>query len=369
MAAETQSAKPATASPPAGPRLASLDQFRGYTVAGMFLVNYVGSFAVMPAVLKHHNTYCSYADTIMPHFLFAVGFALRLVLLRNIAAMGAAAAYTRALRRITLLFLIGFVFYQLDLEAPIRGGGWVSLWKPVTLGTLWRDTFQTLVHIAVTSLWVLPVMAGPAWARVAFGAVSAGLHIWASSTFWYPLLHEKRVIDGGPLGFLTWTLCAVAGSFAYDFRQSRGARGSLIPLLGWGTGLMIAGYGLSCLGAGGPVAAPPFMPPAGAVDMWTMSQRAGSVTYLAFGAGFSMVVYAAFVWWCDIRGRSSAVLGILGANALAGYLLHALVDVPFTALKDKDDPLWLALLLTAGFMAVTTTLVWLLNRRGWYLRL
>lgn len=56
-------------------RLVSLDQFRGYTVIGMILVNYVGGFAVVPEVLKHHNDYCSYADTIMPQFLFAVGFA------------------------------------------------------------------------------------------------------------------------------------------------------------------------------------------------------------------------------------------------------------------------------------------------------
>ena len=54
----------------------------------MFVVNFLGGFAVTPALLKHHNTYCSYADTIMPQFMFAVGFALRLVLLRNAARDG-----------------------------------------------------------------------------------------------------------------------------------------------------------------------------------------------------------------------------------------------------------------------------------------
>src|SRR5262249_22987681 len=56
------------ASPESG-RIASLDQFRGYTVLGMFFVNFIGHFAVIAAlapVVKHHNTYCSYADTIMP---------------------------------------------------------------------------------------------------------------------------------------------------------------------------------------------------------------------------------------------------------------------------------------------------------------
>ena len=76
-------------------RLASLDQFRGYTVLGMFFVNFVGSFAAIPAIFKHHNTYCSYADTIMPHFFFAVGFAYRMTLLRRLVADGAWSAYSK----------------------------------------------------------------------------------------------------------------------------------------------------------------------------------------------------------------------------------------------------------------------------------
>src|SRR5208283_2501206 len=65
-------------------RIVSLDQFRGYTVAGMLLVNFIGEFQAVGAIWKHHNTYCSYADTIMPQFFFAVGFALRLTFLRRL---------------------------------------------------------------------------------------------------------------------------------------------------------------------------------------------------------------------------------------------------------------------------------------------
>lgn len=350
-------------------RMVSLDQFRGYTVAGMFFVNFAGGYEVMPAVFKHHHTYCSYADLIMPQFLFAVGLALRLVMLRNRAALGVPAAVGRALRRIGLLFLVGFVFYHLDVDLPAGGREGMSLWKPVTAATLWRETFQTLGHIAVTSLWVLPVIAGSVRVRLIFGAGSVLLHAVLSAAFWYDLLHEKRVIDGGPLGFLTWTVPALAGSFAYDFRHGRGAAGSLRPLFGWGAVLMVAGYGLSCFGVGGPLAAPPFFPPEGAVDMWTMSQRAGSASYLVFSAGVAMAVYAGFVWWCDVRGKASGILAVLGANALAGYLLHEMVMPPFAALAHEADPWWRALLVTSAFMAVTTWLVWWCNRRGWYLRL
>ena len=61
-----------------------MDQFRGYTVAGMVLVNFIGDFGVTHPVFKHHNTYFSYADTILPSFLFAAGFSYRLIVARRL---------------------------------------------------------------------------------------------------------------------------------------------------------------------------------------------------------------------------------------------------------------------------------------------
>ena len=85
-------------------------------------------------------------------------------------------------------------------------------------------------------------------------------------------------------------------------------------------------------------------------------------------------MYAGFVWLCDLHRKKLALFTILGANALAAYLVHAWVDVPFSWLRDTprlDEyaRLPLALLLTAGFIATSTFLVWCLNRRGWFLRL
>ena len=66
--------------PGSSARIVSMDQFRGYTVAGMFVVNFVGGLSAFPEVMKHHNghPYFSYADTIMPSFMFAAGFSYRL---------------------------------------------------------------------------------------------------------------------------------------------------------------------------------------------------------------------------------------------------------------------------------------------------
>ena len=65
-----------TAHQPVKSRIVSLDQFRGYTVAGMLLVNFIGGFQAVGATWQHHNEYCSYSDTIMPQFFFAVGLLL-----------------------------------------------------------------------------------------------------------------------------------------------------------------------------------------------------------------------------------------------------------------------------------------------------
>lgn len=353
---------------PSSARLNSLDQFRGYTVAAMFLVNFLGGFAVTPAILKHHNTWCSYADTIMPQFFFAAGFALRLVMLKMLAAGATPAAVMgRGLRRALGLLVFGLIFYQLDGEYR----KWEEL---VTLGwtgflqeSFRRNAFQALVHIAVTTLWILPVICRGWRTRLLFAACSGGLHVWLSHAFWYETLHRWHVIDGGALGFLTWTVPAIAGSLACDV--ARTPPPALRRLTMWGAAAMLAGYGLSCLTAGGHPAPPPFFPPTMPADVWTMSQRAGSLSYLLFSAGWSLVLYAVFCRLCDGRGWSLSVFRDLGRNALAAYILHFIVMDAVLKFCPRDSPLWWALAAgTLHFLIVWWWVRWL-NARGLFLRL
>jgi len=350
-------------------RIASMDQFRGYTVAGMFLVNFLGGFAAVHPLLKHHNTYVSYADTIMPQFFFAVGFALRLVLLRRIEQAGRRAAYLRIARRSLGLVLIGVIAYGLDGSYK----QWAELAELGVSGffaeSFWRSPFQALVHIAVTSLWVLPVAALGWRARVAFAVASGLAHLGLSEWFWYELLHERRVIDGGPLGFMTWALPTIAGTLAYDLVTLRGARAAIRPLLGHGAWLMLLGYGMACLTQGGVWAGPPFVEPWHEPDLWTMSQRAGSLSYLTFSSGFSLAVYALFVWWSDLRGGRSAVFSTLGKNALAAYLIHMWVDQALGGFTPRDAPLWWAAATFALFFWLTLRMTRYLNERELYLRM
>ena len=99
--------------PPLSGRIVSMDQFRGYTVAGMFLVNFVGGYAAIAEVLKHHSDppYFSYADTIMPSFMFAAGFSFRLSALRRLAQIGPAQTYWKFIVRSLGLVLVSMVLF------------------------------------------------------------------------------------------------------------------------------------------------------------------------------------------------------------------------------------------------------------------
>lgn len=373
-----------------GARLVSLDQFRGYTVLGMFLVNYVGNFQVIPAILKHHNTYCSYADTIMPQFFFAVGFAYRMTFLRRIANGGAASAWIKVLRRSIGLILIGAVIYHLDGSV----WSWPDLRELGVAGffrtAFQRNLFQTLVHIGVTSIWVLPVMGASTAVLGLFASGSAALHLGLSHAFYYQWVMTRPGIDGGPLGFLTWTIPLIAGAIAYDVLDPADRSQSLRRIFAVGFALMLLGYAISCLNLVFPPAGlaigpasnsaerfgiarwlvePPFVPPSHPVNLWTMSQRAGSVSYLTFGAGLSLAIFALFVWACDIRAIQIQLFRTLGSNALAAYIIHELVMDAMRPYTPKDSPLWFVCLTFLLFLGITWLFVRYLERNRLYLKL
>lgn len=97
-------------------RIASMDQFRGYTVAGMFLVNFLGGYAAIHPVLKHNNNYFSYADSIMPSFMFAVGFSFRLTYLRRRSQSSALSTVWTYVRRSLALIVVSLVMYGVGTD-------------------------------------------------------------------------------------------------------------------------------------------------------------------------------------------------------------------------------------------------------------
>lgn len=409
----------ADASTPVAPqtntRLASLDQFRGYTVVGMMLVNYFGGYQVCPQILKHTHDYCSYADTIMPQFLFAVGFALRLTFGRRMQTQGSVAAYGRMVRRLLGLVLVSLVVYHVgpraaNWEQLKEVGIWGALYEPLK-----RGWFQTLMHIAVTSLWLLPVVHCTFKVRLAWMLASALAHIGLSYGFNFEWVNTSpNGIDGGPLGFLTWTVPAVVGTMACDvFVQPRERLSlfsfSLVKVFAASLLLMAIGWVLSCGTrlydvpqemveqlksqklAYDPVwpssarfeskrgakiedwlAEPPFVKPPDSTlrkwNYWMMSQRGGTLSYPTFAAGFSLLVYLLFYVASDLYGLQWSFFRTFGTNALIAYVLHSMVSGAVQSFFPKDAPAWYSILGLCLYFLVTWLFVRHLEKQGAYLR-
>jgi hypothetical protein len=225
----------------------------------MVVVNFLGAFAVTPRVLRHTNDYCSYADTVMPHFLFAVGFALAIVWGRTATSGADSQRRTqwRLVRRSLTLAAVAFLLYfpwgTNNLPTQFfESSFWFSVFK--------RDWFQTLTHIAATTLWMLPMLKWGPVKRSVWLATSILLHAFLSEIFYFHWVHASPGgIDGGPLGFLTWLIPASIGLWAGEAMQRLDPRTlEALPLasakkplrakcLFVACALMLLGYSMSCL--------------------------------------------------------------------------------------------------------------------------
>jgi predicted acyltransferase len=357
-------------SPELAGRIASLDQFRGYTVIGMLVVNFLGGLDAVPGLLKHDSRHCSYADTIMPQFFFAVGFAYRLTFQKRLARDGSRAAYGHAVRRCLGLVLLGIVLYQVDFRATHWRGFVEQGPLGILLAAFQRRPFQALVHIGLTALWITPVIAARPVVLMAFLLLSAALHQVFLERFYFAYAWRVGVIDGGPLGFLSWTIPTLSGALAFDAWQALGPRRGWPVLILSGTVLMGMGHFLTGLGPSG-FAPPPFVPlPEGrTVDTWTMSQRAGSISYQTFAAGISLAVCALFVLVCDVKGHNSSLFRTFGTNALAAYVVHDPVGEFVKHFVPRDAPGWYVIACLLVYLGICWLFLRSLERRGIFFRI
>jgi predicted acyltransferase len=396
-------------------RIASLDQFRGYTVAGMFVVNFLGGLAAIHSVFKHNNTYFSYADSIMPSFLFAAGFSYRLTILRRLEQVGPRAAYGRAVLRSLSLVLVSLALFGLGSDfgswSQMTGGNVREFVAKLLKASLW----EVLAIIGVCQVLTLPVVAARPLVRVLTMAAFLSTHVVLSYLFNYEFVYGRpngmdqywgtagtRAWDGGFFGPLMWSVPMLGGTLAIDVVSGEGAGARPFRrLAGWGAGLMALGCALSCLttlydvkssdpveypvspvlpplrdlGAtprGSLLADPPFVKPppeVRAVNYWMMDKRVVTGSFTLFSTGFAFALYSLFVWVCDWGGQGLEMFRILGQNPLAAYLLHHPVEKTVRACVPEDSPLWWCLIGLLIFFTITMLFIRYLDRHKMFIRL
>jgi len=397
-------------------RIVSVDQFRGYTVAGMFLVNFLGELAVTHQVLKHNNTHFSYADSIMPSFFFICGFSFRYTFLRRIGELGWSRCAGRIVKRSLALILVSVMVYGFNEL--------ISTWKGVSpksagefLAVLLKaNLWEVLALIGAVQLLLLPVVAATARVRVAALVLFGVLHILLSWSFNYDFVYgrpnwmdplwgtvEKRAWDGGFFGLISWAEVMLAGTLAHDVVVSRSPQAACRRLFAWGAALMISAYALSCLATlygpsdGSPkdkmavspvvppfanvrarswaslLAAPPFLPPpppdVQPSNYWMMDKRVVTQPFVLFSTGFAAALFGLFVVACDAWGWQLGLFRTFGQNPLAAYIIHHFVAHSILGVVPRDSPLWWALTGLAVFFGITWIFVRSLEKHGLYLRL
>lgn len=377
-------------------RLASLDAFRGFTIAAMVLVNNPGDWSHLYAQLEHATwNGWTFTDTIFPFFLFIGGVSMALSLGR-LAAAGASkpALLGKLAWRAALIFLIGFTlnfmpYFNLN---TVRIPGVLQriavctlLAAPIVVYLGWRAQLAVIAALLAVYAGLMLYVPVPdvhgVWAAGAlepgrdFGAfVDRWLlngHLWVKSKSWDP----EGVTSTLP------ALCSqLAGVLAGRWLLSGYTRGEQTI---W---MMLAG--LACLAVGSVFDA--LLMPINK-SLWTPS-------YAVWMTGWALLAFGGFFWLLDanphaaLRARAhrlSKPLLIYGMNALfifalsgffakmLGFIKFAQPDgtmlslgrrlyAPIAALPIA--PVNASLLHALLFNACMFCVAWLMWRKKWFVK-
>ncbi|QOL51892.1 DUF5009 domain-containing protein [Massilia litorea] len=317
-------------------RLASLDGFRGFTIAAMVLVNNPGDWSQLYSQLEHAKwNGWTFTDTIFPFFLFIGGVSMALSLGR-LAASGANTPQLliKLAKRACLIFLIGFLLNLIP---------YFNFEKVRIPGVLQR--------IALCTLLAAPIVVYCGW-RLQLALIAALLTLYSALMLFYPVpgigagvlepgkdfgAYVDRMFLSGHMWVQTKTwdpeglfttipaLCSqLFGVLAGRFLLSKFSRTEQTV---W---LLLAGLLLLWLGVIGDAILMPINK-----SLWTPS-------YCLLMTGWALLIFSAFFWLLDVNphravraaaARWTAPLRIYGMNALFIFAFSGLVAKMFGFIK------------------------------------
>lgn len=305
-------------------RLASLDAFRGFTIAGMLLVNNPGDWSNLYPQLAHAAWHgWTFTDWIFPFFLFIVGASMAL----SGQGKSLLSFYKRAaiiiLIGLTLNFVPNFDFSTLRWPGVLqRIGLCIMLAAPLVLYCSSKTIVVSSIGLLVVYTFVqtqIPV--ADANGVLGTGILEAGRdvgsaidralmqgHLWTKAKVWDPegLLSTLPAVVSLLLGALTGRWIAQT--------QVSNADKTVWMLLA----------GLACLWAGAML---------NAVTM-PINKNLWTPSYTVFVTGWALLVFGAFFWLLDacstdsvraVSARLFKPLVYFGMNALFLFALSSLV--------------------------------------------
>jgi len=301
-------------------RLQSLDAFRGFTIAGMILVNNPGTWSSIYPQLEHAEwNGWTFTDWIFPFFLFIVGVAMTFSLAnRKARGVPDKQLLLQVLRRAAIifglgLFLAGFPYFNLS---TIRIPGVlqrIAVCYLVSSFIVVKTNLRTQVTIAIGLLlgyWALmeflPVPEfgaglyekGRNFAAYIDSLVLSG-HMWSATKTWDP----EGVISTIPA--IVSTLFGVFTGNLLHSNKSGAEKTSLMFILG-NIALLLGVLLNNWL----PINK----------SLWTSS-------YTIFMAGWALICLATFYWFIDVKGfkKWAHPFVVYGMNAIAVFVLSGVI--------------------------------------------
>lgn len=318
-------------------RLASLDVFRGATIAGMMLVNNPGDWSHIYLPFKHAAWHgWTYTDTIFPFFLWIVGVAMTFSFAKRIERGDDKTKLAlHVLQRSAIIFALGLFLSGFPFGLAFgHKFSWDSIRIP---GVLQRIAVCYLVVgllFLKTNLrqqvWITGALLGIYWIAMKVIPVpgyGAGVLEPTGNLCWYidSTLLAGHTWSGAPVpGFdpegIFSTLPAIATTLfgaltGHLLRSEKSQEEKTIWLFVHGSLLLFAGSIMDY-----------FLPIN--KNLWTSS-------YSVFMAGLAMVCLGVCYWLIDVKGhrRWTKWLEIYGQNAITMFVLAGLFGRLSTVVK------------------------------------
>lgn len=307
-------------------RLISLDALRGFTIAGMIMVNVPGSWSHIYSPLRHAEfNGLTLADLVFPFFLFIVGASIVLAFGKRIEnGMTKSALIKKVIYRTLVIFLLGVFLNWLsdNFTFPIRIAGVLQrIALCYLVGSLLFLYASKLTMILVGSIlligyWILTMFVPvPGEGKVIF-THEMNWAAWVDGQLLPGKMYFGTWDPEGILSTLPAILNTLLGIFATILISKSDVHLKKVKaLLLFGSSLLIAGLLLS--------------------SSFPINKNVWSSSFVLVTSGLASMLWSILIYFIDIKGyKKWAMPGIIfGSNAITAYVLHYLFHYPFEAIK------------------------------------
>jgi heparan-alpha-glucosaminide N-acetyltransferase len=344
-------------------RIASIDIFRGLTMAVMIFVNELDGVRGLPWWTHHAKAswnVMTYVDMVYPFFLFIVGLAIPLAIRARLKKNPSMPAlWWHILVRSAALIVLGLILANADKVDPARTGLKGSAWGLIALvgGVLFWNVYPdskrykvlfrilrvvgVVLLVAMYAIFRRTTYTGQAgWIDGSYPEILgligytylsvAALYLFTRRWLWAPLgwfvalvalcavstLHLLNFPNTLPLYFWpfsngSWCCMTMAGvvtsAIFLGNHRWQTARQKMLMAVAFAIPVLIAGWLLTPLG---------------------ISKIRATPTWCLYSIGAAVLCFTALYWICDVKKRTgwAFIVRPAGANTLLTYLLPDFYD-------------------------------------------